>query len=138
MPRMPVARVIKGVHILIYEYQTFFFHRPEWSRFFGWALGSHLWGKVFPIHLDQTGSKGALKRRYLPDPDRRPQNPYEAHAECRARELRASDVPMMVELADKEKVVATPRGSKLVVATDLAECDDGLADRLKSQPGLDE
>ncbi|RKO90815.1 hypothetical protein BDK51DRAFT_25666 [Blyttiomyces helicus] len=68
----------------------------------GGALRSRLWSLVFPVHLNRAASRGAVNRRYLPDPDRRPRAPYESHAEWRALEMRASMTSIAMEFGHKK------------------------------------
>ncbi|RKO89986.1 hypothetical protein BDK51DRAFT_33077 [Blyttiomyces helicus] len=101
--------LICGVHILIYEWQTFFFHHIKPSSVFMRTFRSRLWGIIFPLHLDPSGGRRALKRRYLPDPERRPPAQYEKHAECRMLEVRTSTTSTEVEADEKTSLNPPPR-----------------------------
>ncbi|RKO91946.1 hypothetical protein BDK51DRAFT_28710 [Blyttiomyces helicus] len=81
---------LTGVHIMLYERQTFVFYKLSKSSAIKLALQSRLWGLIFPAHLDRAWSMRAVKRRCLPEPDRKLRAPYETHAEWRMIEQQTS------------------------------------------------
>ncbi|RKO90796.1 hypothetical protein BDK51DRAFT_46334 [Blyttiomyces helicus] len=92
------------IYILIYEWQTFFFHRIKKAGKFYKVMRSRWWGQLFPMHLDRRATPRANTLRRLPDPKRSPRPPYEPH-NCQSGRPRILSIAKIdVEDPDKDSV----------------------------------